>query len=164
MAYAQDTSVPAERSKAEIERTLVKYEATQFVTGWDEKESKAFVQFQKENRRIRIMLDVPTVEEYKVHKRRYAGGPEREYERTDVQAKTEQVKEMRRRWRALLLVIKAKLEAVETGIATFEEEFLPYVVTASGRTIGELIMPKLDKVASTGRLPPLLPGHTEDEE
>ena len=49
----------------------------------------------------------------------------------------------RQRWRVLYLVIKAKLEAGEAGIAVFEEEFMPFIVTESGRTIGEILLPRL---------------------
>ena len=38
----------------------------------------------------------------------------------------------RQRWRALALVIKAKLEAIDAEISTFEEEFLPFF-GATGR-------------------------------
>jgi hypothetical protein len=33
----------------------------------------------------------------------------------------------RQRWRALYLVIRAKLEAVEAGIAVYEQEFLAFI-------------------------------------
>jgi hypothetical protein len=42
-------------------------------------------------------------------------------------------------------VIKAKLEAVESGISTLEQEFLAQVVTESGRTIGEIIIPQISE-------------------
>lgn len=47
------------------------------------------------------------------------------------------------KWRGLLLVIKAKLVAIETGIAIFDQEFLPYFVTKSGLTIFEALSPNL---------------------
>jgi hypothetical protein len=55
-------------------------------------------------------------------------------------------------------VVKAKLEAVESKIVAFEEEFMPYIVTASGLTLAEMILPQMDQVCLTGNLPPLLPG------
>lgn len=162
MPYAQDTSTPVENSKAEIERTLVRYGASQFVSGWDEKKGKALVQFDLNNRRIRFTVDIPLWGDFKTYKRNTRGGP-RDVERSDGDAKKAAQKEARRRWRSLNLVVKSKLESVESGIASFEEEFMPYIVTASGQTIGEMILPKLDKVANSGKLPPLLPGHIEDE-
>jgi hypothetical protein len=40
----------------------------------------------------------------------------------------------RRRWRALALVIKAKLEAAEAGITEFEAAFLAHIVLPDGET------------------------------
>ncbi len=47
--------------------------------------------------------------------------------------------EWRRRWRAHVLLIKAKLEFVEDGDTTLEREFLSYTVLESGQTLGEFI-------------------------
>src|SRR5690606_12623884 len=146
----------------EIERILTNYGAGQFFTGWDDKKGQAAVQFEMNNRRIRFLVAIPKADQFKTFMRNTRGG-EREFERTDSQAKTEADKENRRRWRSLVLVVKSKLEAVATGISTFEEEFMAHIVTASGQTIGELVLPRLDKVASSGKLPPLLPGKADDE-
>ena len=43
----------------------------------------------------------------------------------------------RQRWRALLLIIRAKLEAAEAGISTLETEFLANIVLPDGRTAGQ---------------------------
>jgi hypothetical protein len=60
-------------------------------------------------------------------------------------------KAVRQRWRALLLVIKAKLEAIEAGVSTFETEWLPYVVLPGGKTVAEHIGPQIaeGKIPST---------------
>ncbi len=50
--YAAGTSVPADRSRAELERLLVKYGADGFTTGFAE--NKAHVMFRMKNRMIRI--------------------------------------------------------------------------------------------------------------
>lgn len=61
-----------------------------------------------------------------------------------------QTPEHRRRWRALLLGIKAKLEYVQSGIATFDEEFLAHIVI-DDRTVFD----RIREAAGGGR--PLLP-------
>ena len=61
--------------------------------------------------------------------------------------------EERQRWRALLLVIKAKLEAVESGITTFEEEFLAHVVLPDNRTVGEWLLPQVADAYVNGGMP-----------
>ena len=40
-------------------------------------------------------------------------------------------------------MVKAKLEAIDSGIATFEDEWLAYLVTSSGKTVGEQLAPQL---------------------
>jgi len=35
MAYAENTKVPVEKTRAEIERLVGKYGATRFASGWD---------------------------------------------------------------------------------------------------------------------------------
>lgn len=162
MGYAQGTSVRIESSKAEIERLVTKYGATQFNTGWDQARRKTAVQFDMKNRRIRFILSMPDAKDFAQYERKGPYGTIHIRDRSEKDQLKMVDQEMRRRWRALLLVVKAKLEAADTGISTFEEEFMAHIVTASGQTIGEMILPKLDKVSSSGKLPPLLPGHTED--
>lgn len=41
----------------------------------------------------------------------------------------------RQAWRALALVIKAKLEAVDAGIVTFEEEFMAQIVCRTAQLL-----------------------------
>lgn len=43
----------------------------------------------------------------------------------------------RSKWRSLLLLVKAKLEAVDAKITTFEEAFLGDIVMPDGRTVYE---------------------------
>jgi len=63
----------------------------------------------------------------------------------------------RSRWRALFLVIKAKLESIEAGIETVEEAFLGQVVMPDGRTVYETASPMIAKNYEGGGVP-LLPG------
>lgn len=150
MPYAAGTTVSAERSKAEIETILKKYGAKEFVSGWTETE--AAIVFTAHSRRIRFTLKIPPIEQFK---KGVKWNVEREF--SDDEATRMQDQEVRRRWRALGLVIKAKLEAVESQVKTFEEEFLSYIVEPnSGRTVGEILIPRLDNLYATGKMPALL--------
>jgi hypothetical protein len=60
---------------------------------------------------------------------------------------------IRQKWRALLLVIKAKLEAIDSGISTFEEEFMAHIVLPNNLTIAENLLPKLGEAYKTGIMP-----------
>lgn len=65
---------------------------------------------------------------------------------------------VRQRWRALALVVKAKLEAVEAGISTVEREFLADITLPGGTTVGEWATPQLAAVYAGGPMPALMPG------
>jgi hypothetical protein len=56
------------------------------------------------------------------------------------------------------LLIKAKLEAVESEISTVETEFMTWMVLPNGETVGQWMMPQLEAIYQSGKMPPLLPG------
>ena len=58
--------------------------------------------------------------------------------------------EWRRRWRANVLLLKAKLEFIDSGDTTIERELLPYMLTTGGQTIADLVV--------AGKLPMLAAG------
>jgi hypothetical protein len=147
--YAATTQVPVDRSRSEIERTLSRYGADAFMYGWDK--DRAVVQFSAHDRIIRFMLPLPDKSDRRFRltptgKARTAESAEKEWEQA-----------CRQRWRALSLVIKAKLEAVEAGIAEFEDEFLAYIALPNGQTVSDFIRPQIDEAYITGLMPPMLP-------
>ena len=138
--YAERTTVSVERSRNEIEQTLARYGAEQFMYGWSS--SGAVVAFvvtieSGQKRQVRFELPLPSRDErrFQIHSRG---------RRTPAQAEALWEQACRQRWRALSLVIKAKLEAIETGIATFEDEFLAYTMLPSGETVGMWLAPQMD--------------------
>ncbi len=149
MPYAENTTVPADRSRAEIERTLQRYGASAFSYGWDG--DRAVVAFRAEQRLIRFEVAMPPLEEF----HRTPGGRK---QRTDAQAHAAREKAMMQRWRALSLVIKAKLEAVESGITTFEQEFLAHILLPDGTTFGTWAAPQIAQVYEGGEFPEMVPG------
>lgn len=54
-----------------------------------------------------------------------------------------QEQEERRIWRVLYYHLKAVFEAADSGVMEFREIMLPYIVTKSGMTVAESIMPNL---------------------
>jgi len=144
-AYAQGTEVSADRSKADIERTLRRFGAKNFAYGWSDEE--AAVGFTIGGMTVRIALPLP-------------GPQDREFSRTPTgrsrtakQADEAYEAECRRRWRSLAAVIKAKLVAVGDNISTIEKEFLAFILLPNGQTVGEYVSPQLAK----GEALPLLP-------
>lgn len=146
--YAEGTEVPVEKSKMEIESTVRRYGAESFVSGYDR--AKAMVQFQADGRLVRFVIEVPApAHQQFAHDGR---GNNRPPEARIRAAAAEE----KRLWRALLLAIKAKLEVVESGIATFEEEFLAHIVLPDGRQVGEWLAPQVKLAYDTGEMPSLL--------
>lgn len=145
-SYAARTSVPTTQSREEIERTLSRYGASKFMYGWDHE--AAVIAFFAHERYIRFKLPMPDRDsrEFTHHARG---------RRTDESAERQYEQATRQRWRALLLVVKAKLEAVETGITDFEDEFLAYVVMPDNRTLSEVIRPEVALAYESGEMPQL---------
>jgi len=153
MAYAEGTTTPPEKSQMEIAAAVRKYGAASFATGWDG--PRALVTFVAHGRQIRFVLELPTDPDH-VSFRWPSGRHGIGRERTDVQARNALEAEVRRRWRALLLAIKAKFEVVETGISTFETEFMPHTVMPDGRTVAEHILPRVEQAITDGQMPTTL--------
>lgn len=152
MSFAEGTSVPIERSKAEIESMLVRYGAEQFVSGWGETEAR--IQFRAKGRIVRFVLPIPARTEKRfTHQARYDWKP-----RTQGEAVKAWEAELRRLWRALALVVKAKLEAVQSGIVGFEDEFMAHIVMPDGKTVAEHARPMIATAYETGKVTALLPG------
>lgn len=152
--YAKTTTVTVESSRAEIERTLVRYGATHFAYGWNP--DAAMVEFAAQGRRVRFILPMPDQADPQFTTfRRSKYGPAES--RTGAAAHKLWDQACRQRWRALALVIKAKLEAVEAGIAEFEDEFLANIVLPDGSTAGAWLRPQIAEAYDTGRMPPMLP-------
>lgn len=149
MAYAEATSVPSERSRGEIERTLARYGAEQFMYGWNA--ANALVGFVVRGKQVRFVLPMPDRQS-----REFICTPTGR-PRSATQAEQAYEQGVRQRWRALALVIKAKLEAVETGIVTFESEFLAHIMLPNGQSVGDWIEPQVDQAYDTGEMPALLP-------
>lgn len=143
--YAQGTAVPMERSRAEIERVLMRYGASDFAYRTNQQRAEIAFSVQGVTVRLRVNFPDPNDAEFT----RTPTGRVRRAATSDLWEA-----EVRRLWRAMSLVIRAKLEAVESGISSFEREFLADIVTKGGRTIGEAILPRLSEAVSSGRLLP----------
>lgn len=136
--YAAETEVPVAKSRMQIEAMLVQHGAGEFGYGWDAQADR--IQFTMKDRTIRFTLPRQNKSDF-AHRK--DGSLRPTYQQESVYQQAE-----RQRWRALYLVVKAKLEAVESGIAMFEQEFLAFVVLPNGLTIGDVIVPQLPALTS----------------
>lgn len=156
--FAARTDVPAEKSRMEIEAILRRYGASQFISGWDE--TRAVIGFSLAGRQIKFILPMPSPEDEAFTTFRDRHGFKKW--RTESSAQSQYEQAVRQRWRALALVIKAKLEAVESQITTVEAEFMAHIVLPDGSTVGDVMRPQIESAYETGRMPPLLPHYGED--
>lgn len=154
--YAQNTQVSSTSSRNEIEQTIRRYGARDFAYGWTF--GKAMVGFSVEGRQVRFYLPLPDPSDPA-----FTHTPARGTKRSASAADAEYEKAVRQRWRALALVIKAKLEAVESGIVTFDEEFLAHIVLPGGRSVYESVQPQMQQAFETGQTPAMLELRAADE-
>lgn len=151
MRYAQYTSVSSEKSKTEIERLLTRYGASSFASSWQN--DQAIIAFSMCNRLIKFLLPLPPR-----NLKAFTHTPGRSKPRTEAESYKAWEQATRQRWRALALVVKAKLEAVESKITTFEDEFMAHIVLPDGKTVAEHTKPMIETAYKSGKVQPLLTG------
>ncbi len=148
MPYAANTTVSVAQSRAEIERLLSRHKCNKFMAGVDHDTHRATVQFQAHDRIVKFEIALPDPKDRKYTKNKHGWtAPQSVIDKLVAQ-------DERTIWRALLLVIKAKLEAVESHIATFEDEFLAHVLLPNQQTVAQYIGPTVAQIYNTGRMPP----------
>lgn len=132
MAF-EKTKVPVEKTRLEIETLVKKYGADQFMSASDDSQNRVMVQFRLSKRIVKFQLQLTGRDEHKSNAAWEQSG--------------------RQRWRALLLCIKGKLEAVESGICEIDDEFMSYTIMPNGQTCGEWLKPQIEQSFLTGKMP-----------
>lgn len=144
--YASTTNVSVEKSQMEIRSVLAKYGAEGFLLG--EQGSEAMVQFAYKKRTVRFMVQLPDFEKFRTT-------PSKGLVRDSDTTRKHWEQGCRQKWRALLLFIKASLEAVDEEITDFDTVFLPYLVLPSKRTVGEEMAPIIHDAIRDKKMPQL---------
>lgn len=155
MAYATQTDVSVEKSRLELEKILSKYGATRFA--YMSTENEAVIAFQAHGKFVKFILPLPNRndKEFRLRKMMRNGILLRTTTRTPEDTMVVWEQACRSRWRALCLCVKGKLEAVESGITTYEKEFLAHFVMPGGQTFGDYAIPKIEEATKSGRMPQL---------
>lgn len=152
MTYAAGTSVSVERSKAELDALLRKHGAGLRIFGDDDEGGTAFVVFALRERQYRLEVPLPKSEEFAKKPQRGGGLVARtadEQRRAHEQA-------CRERWRAVVLLAKAKLELVAMGVSSVEREFLADLLLPNGTRVHAFVEAQIANSYETGGMPPLL--------
>ena len=162
MPYAKGTGVPVSKSEFEIKYLLKKVGAEQVGTFEDNKTHNAVVLFKYEGLSIAMPVPLPDPNE-----KRFTHTPSRGTKRTPEAAYKEYEAEVRRRWRVLLMLIKAKLETIALGLSTVRREFLADVLLSHGQTVEKWLGPNIEKryleSGAPSLAPALLPPEGKDE-
>lgn len=146
--YASKTDVPESRSRDHIEKALERYGATAFAYAKDA--NRAAVRFDLSGRRVQFLVRLPEASDPDIA-RTPAGRA-----RTSAQVKEALAQATRQRWRALHLIITAKLEAIESGLVTLEQELGMFVLLPDGSTVADHVAPAINQAYLTGSFDPML--------
>jgi hypothetical protein len=154
--YAAETSVSPEKSQMEIKATLTRYGADSFA--FAENREGAVVMFEAHGRKVRFDLPLPDPDarEFKI-----TPSNRMRTDQAAIRAAYEQA--VRQRWRALLLTIKAMLEAIEVGLLTFDQAFLAHIMVQDGSTVGASLIHRLDEISDQRSLMAPFQAHREIE-
>lgn len=131
----QDTQVDSYKSQGELDRLLTRYGAA--MTRWSNLPRLIRYEFQLDGLGYRIDVPIP------------AGRDPDEAEQL-----------RREKARVMFYYIKAKMTAAESGVADLAREFMPYMITGTGRVLAEEIaevMAHGGRVLPLGAESPLLP-------
>lgn len=148
MPYAEGTSVPVSKTRVELDNLLRAHGADN--VGMAVGADYATLMFTMADRTVSFRLNMPIgVERSITHTEQ---GRERKAPARHAALDAEH----RRLWRALLLTVKSKLEAAESGIETFESAFLAQIVLPGGSTVIENVAPAIAAAYTDGQVRPLL--------
>ncbi|MEM9670860.1 MAG: hypothetical protein AAF950_18280 [Pseudomonadota bacterium] len=117
-------------------------------------EPRAILGFTMNERAVRLSIPMPDRRSDEIAKT--PGGENRSEQA--VEAAYDQA--VRQVWRAVLLIVKSKLEAIESGIVSFDEKFMPHIVMPDGKTMRETILQDMRRSLSEGSAPPMLPDYS----
>lgn len=153
MTYAENTTVTVEKSKMELDALLRKHGAAQRVFGDDDVRGFAFAVFALAGRQYRIEIPMPKLEDFARRGRKERGWPNA---RSPEEQRKHHEQACRARWRAVVLVVKAKLELVALGVSSAEREFFADLMLPDGRTVHRALAEQIESSYKTGAMPPLL--------
>ena len=144
MSY-ENTEVPVSRSQEGIRRLIMSRKGGRvaFISDPPQEGFTAIVEIDSQPYQIKLMGLVKDSPQEKT--RKYQGRTVGSKETTDREREKFRESEERRIWRVLFYHLKSVFEAADSGVMEFRTMMLPYIVTKSGKTIAEQIIPKLDE-------------------
>ena len=156
--YAKGTTVEVARSRAEIDSLLSKNGASSVGILRDSEKSIAVVAFTIHGAKFRLEIPMPTMAEVEqalteVKPKRWWGWNDEEKGRY---RQAEIAQRERERWRAILLLIKSKLEIVRIGLSSVEREFMADLVLPGGQRAEAFFAEAIRRGLEAGDAAPML--------
>lgn len=137
MSYAKNTTVSEHKTLAQIQKMLVLFGVDEF--GHVSRQHEAIISCTYKGIRIEMSISLPARDD-KQFTETPTGQP-----RCESAALKEWEKEVRRKWRALYLVIKGLLVGIADGVLDFNEAFLSWIVLVNGVTVYQKALPYIEE-------------------
>jgi len=135
--YAKNTTVPVTRSKAQIQKLLVDYGIVEYFMGSSPRGDG--VGFKYEGKVYKHNVPAPKSEDYRL------------------QSQYDQA--IRQRWRVFYMSLKMKLEEVQDGGVSFEDQFLSMMTLPDGSTVADFMkLPENLSLIEKTKMPKMLTG------
>jgi hypothetical protein len=137
--YAEGTEVPVSKSKVELDTLLSKCGATSRGILADDEHGQAIIAFALAGGRYRLTVPLPRLGDFPKSgqaPRDWAAWPDAKQAEWRYR-RWEQAS--RERWRAVILLIKAKLQIVQMGLSSAAHEFMGDLILSNGQTVSELV-------------------------
>lgn len=132
--YAKNTTVPVARSKQNIEELLVSYGIEESFSGRSPRGDG--IGWKYKSKVYKMSVPVPSKED-----------------KTDKQYE----QEVRQRWRILYMSMKMKLEEIDAGVISFEDQFLAQMSLPDGSTVADFMrLPENIRRLEKTQMPKLL--------
>lgn len=153
MAYAEGTTVSAERSQEEVKSILRKHGASHIMVG--EAPDLTAIQFRLDGLMYRFDVQRPTAPELRaafIGARSGDWRAEQSARRVDWNGRV--AAEWRRRWRARVLWLKSLIEFAED--VPLHQSMMANLVLPDGRQMAHWAAPQVEAMYATGEMPKML--------
>jgi hypothetical protein len=149
MSYAEGTTVPVEKSKADLEAVIRRHGGYNVGSASLDAEGIALIYFTigmaEKLRQVRLRLPLPKASAFEASYGKHAKTAQQRWEQA-----------CRERWRLLVLVVRAKLELIAAGGAALDAEFLAKIALPDGKVVLEVVADAISVAYATGRMPMLV--------
>lgn len=135
--YAKTTTVPVNKSRSQIQDELERFGVDEFFFGTSKRGQG--IGFKYNERVYKMNVPLP--------------------ERTEGMSENQYQQALRQRWRVLRMSMKMELEKIESGVISFEDQFLAQMCLPDGSNVSQFMRkPENLELLSKSKMPKMLTG------